>query len=738
MGIGRTIALAKSNCSVLGLRMLMDMLRRGPSATTIALLYSAVLLLAVLVVISGLPTAGPQPKAVDYRSLPEYKEMLLQHDRVTQQREQAVKEELARLYEEATRNGKHQQKLFWMSQRAALDVRTPLWEPKTEWEKWFPGVDFPERLNRILQQYEKRYYDASAKLQDDYEELATDLVRRGRTKDADALKAEAKHRWGLVDLRPQPPGEESKVNRLPSDTKYFEYLCPKCKLRDETDFVYPYHTIFVYRHLVHCPKCRCPMGEVVQGQPIDPQLDKGEWADGRDEKRAHERQKSHRLVFEPGDPNSPLAPDPWPMSTEIDLVPTELAGIDGQGHLVARIPLGLKPLCEQGQLIVIGRTKANSPYDLLFIDTDLDGEVADERLFRTTPLIFRSHWLSSFEVDLKAVHKEDSGGALAYPVLLRVTGNTPDEKPSSIHYTRRCFSLANATIDDIEYRVVVIDGNNDGFINDGDYWRIIRIDAGDRHEDWVRTPDYLCWENRRAWQLVMEGTDGRVGTLYQFDPVKIETPDENKTLLDGLLAKHQKEEQQKEDVLELERLKMDWLPPVVVQPDEHVKYPVTSPPKRIPQRARNEKAINRSADRANAIRWPLNGHQYKFFKESLAWETAKKFCEDKGGHLLMLETRAEHEFVTDAFQRAFAANKDQFGDGVSCWMGATEVQVGGQSQWRWLGANEVMGFTKWRGHHPNRVEKDRDYMTLSIAKGDWVNFWGDQHPDVFIICEWDK
>jgi hypothetical protein len=104
----------------------------------------------------------------------------------------------------------------------------------------------------------------------------------------------------------------------------------------------------------------------------------------------------------------------------------------------------------------------------------------------------------------------------------------------------------------------------------------------------------------------------------------------------------------------------------------------------------------------------------------------------------MLETRAEHEFVADAFQRAFAANKDRFGDDVSCWMGAKELQIEGQCQWRWLGADEAMGFTKWRGHHPHRVEGNRDYLTLFIAKGDWVNFWGDQHPDVFIICEWDR
>ena len=196
--------------------MLIDMLHRGPSAKTIALLYAAVVVVAALVVIAVVPTGRPESNAGDHRRLPEYKEMLRQYKMAIKQRERAVKDELVCLYDEATRTENHKLKLFSMDQQAALELRKPRWEPKTEWEKWFPGGEFPEPLARILQQYEKRYYDASAKLQDDYEKLATDLVRRGRTKDAAALRADAKDRWALVDLKPQPPGEESLVVEPPS------------------------------------------------------------------------------------------------------------------------------------------------------------------------------------------------------------------------------------------------------------------------------------------------------------------------------------------------------------------------------------------------------------------------------------------------------------------------------------------------------------------------------------------
>lgn len=133
-----------------------------------------------------------------------------------------------------------------------------------------------------------------------------------------------------------------------------------------------------------------------------------------------------------------------------------------------------------------------------------------------------------------------------------------------------------------------------------------------------------------------------------------------------------------------------------------------------------------------------NGHRYKFLRESVSWDDAKKRCEDLGGHLLALETRAEHDFISNWVKTGVATNKDQFGDGASVWMGAKEVEVKpGQKEWQWI-TGQPFTFSAWRGHHPHRVEANRDFLTLALLKGDWVNFWGQQQPDTFIICEWDK
>jgi hypothetical protein len=249
--------------------MLSDLLRRGPSATTIALLYSAVVLLAVLVVISGLPTAGPQPKAVDYRSLPEYKEMLLQYDKVIEQRERAVKDELARLYEEATHSRDRKLQQFWIDQKGDLDQRKSPWEPINDWGKSFPGVDFPESLSRVLRQYERRYFDASAALKDDYTKLATDLARQGRTKTAENLRAEAKHRWGAVDLRTEPAGEETLVVEPPP----VEIPSPPVPPLEEPQLLPeepPPVVVFADKLLIEEPIASPPIVVEVEGPPPPP------------------------------------------------------------------------------------------------------------------------------------------------------------------------------------------------------------------------------------------------------------------------------------------------------------------------------------------------------------------------------------------------------------------------------------------------------------------------------------
>ncbi|HVJ83061.1 MAG TPA: hypothetical protein VNC50_18475, partial [Planctomycetia bacterium] len=146
------------------------------------------------------------------------------------------------------------------------------------------------------------------------------------------------------------------------------------------------------------------------------------------------------VAFKPGDHKSKLAPRFSPKGTQIALAPAELLGLAGKDHLVGRIPLGAKSLRGEGQKIALARTEAGKPYDLLFIDADLDGDLAEEKPVSTKSNLTRGNWWSSFSGELKAVHANSGPeAAVPYPSSFWTVVAKPDETPKIIRYTRRGF-----------------------------------------------------------------------------------------------------------------------------------------------------------------------------------------------------------------------------------------------------------------------------------------------------------
>jgi len=82
-----------------------------------------------------------------------------------------------------------------------------------------------------------------------------------------------------------------------------------------------------------------------------------------------------------------------------------------------------------------------------------------------------------------------------------------------------------------------------------------------------------------------------------------------------------------------------------------------------------------------------NGHVYQLFNEGVSWSTAKKRCEDKGGHLVTITSSGEYSFC-----------KSLLGDlsPKYCWMGATHAS----GTWKWI-TGETWGFTAWSPNQPN-------------------------------------
>ena len=115
------------------------------------------------------------------------------------------------------------------------------------------------------------------------------------------------------------------------------------------------------------------------------------------------------------------------------------------------------------------------------------------------------------------------------------------------------------------------------------------------------------------------------------------------------------------------------------------------------------------------------GHYYELATNRVTWHVAKTNAQDLGGHLVIVDSEAENQFIYDAITNA---GVDQV------WLGATDEDVEGT--WRWVdGSLLSSGYTKWgsRGEPNNTpfVPEGEDYalmVTTVWVQGD-PSEWND-------------
>ena len=127
---------------------------------------------------------------------------------------------------------------------------------------------------------------------------------------------------------------------------------------------------------------------------------------------------------------------------------------------------------------------------------------------------------------------------------------------------------------------------------------------------------------------------------------------------------------------------------------------------------------------AGAVAW--NGHKYKYIADKLTWPDEKAKCEEMGGHLLIIDDRAEQDFVTQSLNALG-------GRTYKVWLGITHGGTPGQ--WRTLNGGELT-FTNWAPGEPNGGrDAPAAYLLL-----EWGGRWDDAPgfpAALSYICEWD-
>ena len=133
------------------------------------------------------------------------------------------------------------------------------------------------------------------------------------------------------------------------------------------------------------------------------------------------------------------------------------------------------------------------------------------------------------------------------------------------------------------------------------------------------------------------------------------------------------------------------------------------------------------------------GHTYQLIDISLSWAEAQAYCEQLGGYLATINSKAEMDFVVEMLG---SATKGLY------WLGMYRENA--NSNWRWV-TGEAVNYTNWAEGEPNNISNQEHYVHLysdiyynDTDKTIGVGTWNDTslYPTAFstqlgLICEWN-
>ncbi len=134
-----------------------------------------------------------------------------------------------------------------------------------------------------------------------------------------------------------------------------------------------------------------------------------------------------------------------------------------------------------------------------------------------------------------------------------------------------------------------------------------------------------------------------------------------------------------------------------------------------------------------------SGKKYELYQNSVSWEEAKMICEEKGGHLVTINSEEENDLVLSMIE-----------DNVSfTWIGASYDTK--TSTWNWV-TDETFEYTNWNTGEPSVSDTNDEYYAhmysidigTSETKGKWNDISGSSSlatyygvPNSMYICEYE-
>jgi len=138
-----------------------------------------------------------------------------------------------------------------------------------------------------------------------------------------------------------------------------------------------------------------------------------------------------------------------------------------------------------------------------------------------------------------------------------------------------------------------------------------------------------------------------------------------------------------------------------------------------------------------------NGHYYKVYDRSMTWSEARRYCAQRGGHLVTINSQGEQDFLIDLIQ--------EYGNKNCYWIGGHKNSRG---EWRWI-TNENTYYANWAKGQPDNYTGDEDcammYRRRNPEASSHIGQWNDIDNDgecngesffgthnFGFICEWES
>jgi len=132
---------------------------------------------------------------------------------------------------------------------------------------------------------------------------------------------------------------------------------------------------------------------------------------------------------------------------------------------------------------------------------------------------------------------------------------------------------------------------------------------------------------------------------------------------------------------------------------------------------------------ANAASVPKSAKYYKgnfyYVYRANSWNDAKALCKQKGGHLAIINNKAENSFLYKYIKSLGYS---------TAYFGITDEAIEGE--WRTVEGKKVT-YTNWHKDEPNNDWSDEHYGSFfeDYTDGTWNDGYGGDGSDVY-ICEW--